>query len=87
MRPFHTLGRISTVFDDPNLVGSAGLVPVMRRQRLAADHGESDRGRLLPVRVPRQLEHRTHHVERRLRRRPLVGLSGEREILQGAEQA
>ena len=29
MRLSHTLGRISTVFDDPNLVGSAGLVPVM----------------------------------------------------------
>jgi hypothetical protein len=29
MRLSHTLGRISTVFDDPNLVASAGLVPVM----------------------------------------------------------
>jgi hypothetical protein len=29
MRLSHTLGRICTVFDDPNLVGSAGLVPVM----------------------------------------------------------
>ncbi|HET9649283.1 MAG TPA: IS1380 family transposase [Microlunatus sp.] len=29
MRLSHTLGRISTVFDDPNLVGPAGLVPVM----------------------------------------------------------
>src|SRR5436190_16473776 len=29
MRLSHSLGRISTVFDDPNLVASAGLVPVM----------------------------------------------------------
>ena len=29
MRLSHTLGRISTVFDDPNMVASAGLVPVM----------------------------------------------------------
>ena len=29
MRLSHTLGRISTVFDDPNLVASAGLVPMM----------------------------------------------------------
>ena len=29
MRLSHTLGRISTVFDDPNLVAWAGLVPVM----------------------------------------------------------
>ena len=30
MRLSHTPGRISTVFDDPNLVASAGLVLVMR---------------------------------------------------------
>ena len=30
VRLFHTPGQISTVFDDPNLVSSAGLVPVMR---------------------------------------------------------
>jgi hypothetical protein len=29
MRLFHTLARTSTVFDDPNLVSSAGLVPVL----------------------------------------------------------
>ena len=29
MRLSHTLARISTAFDDPNLVASAGLVPVM----------------------------------------------------------
>src|SRR3954468_23275249 len=29
MRLSHTLGRTSTVFDDPNLVSSAGLVPVL----------------------------------------------------------
>src|SRR4051794_41731926 len=29
MRLFHTLGRTSAVFDDPNLVSSAGLVPVL----------------------------------------------------------
>lgn len=29
MRLFHTLGRTSVAFDDPNLVSSAGLVPVM----------------------------------------------------------
>src|SRR3954471_18808430 len=29
MRLSRTLGRISTVFDDPNLVASAGRVPVM----------------------------------------------------------
>ena len=27
MRLFHTLARTSIVFDDPNLVSSAGLVP------------------------------------------------------------
>jgi hypothetical protein len=35
MRLSHTLGRISTVFDDPHLVGSAGLVPVMGLARKA----------------------------------------------------
>ena len=34
----HT-GRMSTVFDDPNLVGSAGLVPVMG---LAQEAGLAD---------------------------------------------
>src|SRR6187397_3522757 len=29
MRLFHTLVRTSAVFDDPNLVSSAGLVPVL----------------------------------------------------------
>jgi hypothetical protein len=29
MRLSHTLGRTSTVFDDPNLVSAAGLVPVL----------------------------------------------------------
>ncbi len=29
MRLSHTLGRTSTVFDDPNLVSSAGLVPTL----------------------------------------------------------
>ena len=29
MRLSHTLARTSTVFDDPNLVSSAGLVPVL----------------------------------------------------------
>jgi len=44
MRLSHTLGRTSTVFDDPNLVSSAGLVPVLALgeraglQRLADEH-------------------------------------------------
>src|SRR3712207_3633408 len=29
MRLFHTVGRTSAVFDDPNLVSAAGLVPVL----------------------------------------------------------
>jgi len=29
MRLSHTLARTSTVFDDPNLVSSAGLVPIL----------------------------------------------------------
>ena len=35
----HTVGATSAVFDDPNLVRSAGLVPVMR---LAAEAGPAD---------------------------------------------
>jgi hypothetical protein len=35
MRLSHNLGRISTVFDDPNLVASAGLVRVMGLARQA----------------------------------------------------
>src|SRR3954468_10872857 len=42
MRLSHTLGRISTVFDDPNLVASAGLVPVMG---LAQEAGLEDLAR------------------------------------------
>jgi hypothetical protein len=42
MRLSHTLARISTVFDDPNLVASAGLVPVMG---LAQEAGLEDLAR------------------------------------------
>jgi hypothetical protein len=43
----HTAKATSAVFDDPNLVGSAGLVPVMR---LAARAGLADLAdRLLSV--------------------------------------
>ncbi|MGH3508084.1 MAG: IS1380 family transposase [Nocardioidaceae bacterium] len=44
MRLSHTLGRTSVVFDDPNLVSSAGLVPVLaladraELRRLADEH-------------------------------------------------
>ena len=44
MRLFHTLGRTSAVFDDPNLVSAAGLVPVLaladraRLRELAEEH-------------------------------------------------
>jgi hypothetical protein len=30
VRSSHSAARVSAVFDDPNLVASAGLVPVMR---------------------------------------------------------
>ena len=43
MRLSHTPARISTAFDDPNLVASAGLVPVMG---LAHETGS---GTLMPV--------------------------------------
>ena len=39
----HTVPRVSTVFDDPNLVGSAGLVPVMRLAEQAGLHGLLER--------------------------------------------
>ena len=39
MQLSHTAKSTSAVFDDPNLVGSAGLVPVMR---LAARAGLAD---------------------------------------------
>jgi hypothetical protein len=44
MRLSHTLARTSTVFDEPNLVSSAGLVPIVglaesaRLGRLADEH-------------------------------------------------
>jgi len=34
----HTVPRVSAVFDDPNLIGSAGLVPVMRLAENAGLH-------------------------------------------------
>src|SRR3954453_21162826 len=49
MRLSHTLGRISTVFDDPNLVGSAGLVPVMGLAELAGLRKLSDTHLTVPT--------------------------------------
>src|SRR3954452_24734565 len=49
MRLSHTLGRISTVFDDPNLVGSAGLVPVMGLAELAGLRTLSDTHLTVPT--------------------------------------
>ena len=47
MQAFH---KIDTVFDDPNLIGSAGLVPVMRLGEKAGLHDLL--GQHLPVPCP-----------------------------------
>ena len=39
----HSAKSMSAVFDDPNLVGSAGLVPVMRLAARAGLSGLADR--------------------------------------------
>ena len=48
MRLSHTAAATSAVFDDPNLIGSAGLVPILRLTQRAGLSARADE----PVSVP-----------------------------------
>ena len=48
MQLFHTAGRLSVSFDEPNLVGSAGLVPAMGLARRLGLVGLADQWLTVP---------------------------------------
>lgn len=49
MQPCHTPAATSAVFDDPNLVSSAGLVPLLALARTAGLHGLADEHLTVPT--------------------------------------
>jgi hypothetical protein len=51
VRASHTPAAVSAIFDEPNLVSCAGLVPVLRLAERAGLHGAADRRVRLPASV------------------------------------
>jgi hypothetical protein len=51
VRASHTPAAVSAIFDEPNLVSCAGLVPVLRLAERAGLHGAADRRVRLPARA------------------------------------
>lgn len=66
MRAFHTAAAVSAIFNEPNLVSWAGLVPVLRLAERAGLHAVAQRRVRLPAcATSRELAGcRTHHPVR-----------------------